>query len=75
MLTTGIFALDEQLYTMWGFWRSCGAAESLARDVLRGKPFPEHFRNTKLGEEIEKYIASLSLAKLNGILEPQLKEV
>lgn len=69
MLTTGLFTFDEELTVLWGAWRGRGAAESLARDVLRGQPFPEHFRNTKLGDDIELFVAKLSRVKLDGVLE------
>lgn len=73
MLTTGVFSLDEQLHRMWGYWRGIGAAESYARDVMRGKPYPEIFIGQDLGIEIEELIGKLS--QVNLLLEPEVQDV
>ncbi len=68
MLTTGIFTLDEQLHGLWGLWRASNASESYARDVMRGKSFPEYLRKCDLGAEIERDIELLSHDKLVAML-------
>lgn len=69
MLTTGVFSLDEQLHQMWGAWRGQCAAETMAREVLRGIKFPEQFRGTELGTAIETFVVQLSADKIVALLE------
>lgn len=66
MLTSGVWTIDEQLTRMWGPWREMTAAESYARDVMRGKQFPEYLRGTDLGGEIEVMVSQLCHDSLIG---------
>lgn len=74
--TSGLFSLDEQLHKMWGAWRDSdnAAAESYARDVMRGKPFPEYLRQSALAPAIEEYIGLLSVERVNVYLDMEKNE-